>query len=581
MGYGNKSNKIISVDVTGEVDKRFNDVSGKITETDEKLYVNDWELSSKQRSKKGITVFVSDDGRIEEYTKMKPIHETEGVPLCLAVVKNWIGTTNFCDINQLKELEGIGWEMLSHTLDHPYNPVIVDMTDEDAEAQFRDSKTALNNMGLNVQSLAYVGGNYGKRERGFARKYYRSARCSDYGHDALNHSPIESHELKTFWIDTTAGFLKTYLNDSNRTRAEAIADTLSLAKSHIDSARDKNALLVFSTHTKEIDEPDLLQLWQDILNYAKQETETMTLRDALNQMGNLVEVGDFSKMGLRAKGSSHFALGADGRIDGSATVADANEYTPSTHFNLLPFGVSYCPVNSSSATQAPEQSAGVLISHKVSMDDLGFNYQEYRIFNSRRAYRRRVNADKTFTSWVPIDQVDYDSLNRYDPSTPLSNFPSGVTYNAISYSKAQSTNAPEGLAGHLITYNLGGLTYQEYRIVSRDRVYGRYHDGASFESWRLLHPRIELPDYNDFDHTTPLDDFPIGTTYSIVSGLNPNISTAPSGENGTLVTHKAKGDGQYGYNYQEYHLFDAPYTVHKRRANDGQTWSSWVQISAN
>lgn len=63
-------------------------------------------------------MFIYDDGPIEDYTKTFPIHREFDAPACVAAIANAVGTDGYLSADQLRDLEGAGWEILSHTVNH-------------------------------------------------------------------------------------------------------------------------------------------------------------------------------------------------------------------------------------------------------------------------------------------------------------------------------------------------------------------------------------------------------------------------------------------------------------------------------
>src|SRR5690625_4358252 len=307
------------------------DLTAQLAQTENKFNVNDWELSSKDRMNKGLVVFISDDGTRYDWDILKPIFVEEGVPLCLAIISDAISPPNLSD-DELREAESMGWEILSHAT---RNVDVSTLPDEEAEKEYRDSKHDLLARGFNVQSYSTPQGGYNQRERLLAKKYYRAARVSDYGEDGLNHSPIETYELKTIWLDEKWG----------RTDFQYF-------KEHIDKAIEHNALLIISTHGHAVQEETTQQTFREVVRYARDNAEVVTLRDALNKMGNLIEVGDFTKngQGTRAPATESFVVGANGDYY-PKNVTTMNKFSPDTPFSELPFGVSITPINIEKAKQ--------------------------------------------------------------------------------------------------------------------------------------------------------------------------------------------------------------------------------------
>lgn len=132
----------------------------------------------------------------------------------------------------------------------------------------------------------------------------------------------------------------------------------------------------------------------------------VTLRDALNKMGNFIEVGDFTKNGQGSKSpaSESFVVGANGDFY-PKNVTTMNKYTPDTPFSELPFGVTFTPINIEIAkqTNVPEEIAGVLVNYKTVNNDTfysGFNRQEYHIFGRDKVYKRFLQSGGEFSEWT-------------------------------------------------------------------------------------------------------------------------------------------------------------------------------------
>lgn len=67
----------------------------------------------------GKLVFTYDDGPSDDYTQAyRKAHRKEGVPGCSAVPSASVGTKDNLSAAQLRELEGAGWEIMSHSVHH-------------------------------------------------------------------------------------------------------------------------------------------------------------------------------------------------------------------------------------------------------------------------------------------------------------------------------------------------------------------------------------------------------------------------------------------------------------------------------
>ncbi|XVH30465.1 polysaccharide deacetylase family protein [Haloferacaceae archaeon DSL9] len=72
------------------------------------------------RAHDGMVVFTYDDSPVEDYTKTYAVHGEYGVPGCVAACPGLMatGASRYLSPEQLLEMHGEGWDVLSHTLEH-------------------------------------------------------------------------------------------------------------------------------------------------------------------------------------------------------------------------------------------------------------------------------------------------------------------------------------------------------------------------------------------------------------------------------------------------------------------------------
>lgn len=73
----------------------------------------------KRTKNKGVILLTFDDGLISVYENAYPIMKKYNVVGNIAVIINKIGTPGYMNITQLKELQDMGWGIVSHTMNHP------------------------------------------------------------------------------------------------------------------------------------------------------------------------------------------------------------------------------------------------------------------------------------------------------------------------------------------------------------------------------------------------------------------------------------------------------------------------------
>src|SRR5690625_3907991 len=302
----------------------------RLNSTDQQLAqienLENYEITSKGRRKQGAVVFISDDAHIGDWEVLRPIFEAEGVPFCSAVVTEWQETRPDSRMTweQLRYLQDeMGCEIMSHSHTHGRPTRIIDMTESQVRYEYEHSRNELIRRGFNVQTYRVPGGLYNTRNRNLAREYYRAMVTSNTGRDGLNHLPLETYDLVSIWLD----------NES-----DGGAKSFDYYKDHIDRAEEEGALLIISTHGYALD--GLSDLFTQVVQYAKQRSQVLTMRDALNRLGNIFESGDYSTntRGDRLPLENYFAVGADGSTAGGLNVAGHNQYDGNTPWHVFPLG---------------------------------------------------------------------------------------------------------------------------------------------------------------------------------------------------------------------------------------------------
>lgn len=281
-----ESNKVVNLVGNSQV-KQQNETENKTTNMNSQANINVSNADSVQLKVNVVNpklikqhpaiVFITDDGALADYTFTKPIFQAENIPCGICLITSKVGKDPaFMTKVQALELQGMGWEVLSHSVTHT-TPYITTMTDADAEAQYRDSKAWLLTNGFNVQSYATPGGLSNLRGRLLAKKYYRSARVSDFGVDGLNVIPVQTYALKTIWIDSTA-------TAGANARGNSI-NTLAYYQYFIDKAVTDNKLLIISFHSQDAKVHGYGTMLKQVVQYAKSKAPVMNLRDALDKIG--------------------------------------------------------------------------------------------------------------------------------------------------------------------------------------------------------------------------------------------------------------------------------------------------------
>jgi len=99
-----------------------------------------------------------DDGHLDNYTTAFPIMQKYGFTGILYVIGTYIGTDNYMNVDQIKEMAAAGWEVGSHSMSH------FDLTrlgESDLRFEVVQSRKILEEkLGVPIRSFAYPFGLY-------------------------------------------------------------------------------------------------------------------------------------------------------------------------------------------------------------------------------------------------------------------------------------------------------------------------------------------------------------------------------------------------------------------------------------
>lgn len=336
-----------------------------------------------------IAVFVDDDAHPEVYTKWKPIADTKGINITIGVKTGLVGQSGIATLDQLKELQNDGHEIVSHTKTHPK---LQDLTDSDLESELKDSHDWLVangfNKGSNILVYPYGITSTDTRIKNAARKYY------DYGIDnklSYNFMPVDN-----FFIG----------------RKDSDNNDLANLKAEVDTVLSNKGLLVFMSHSARTDfDSDKIS---QLIDYIKSKNvPIMTFAEAVKYKGNALALGEYteessvyiSKKGdMKATGfkNVNFMTGTSETMDNPITdyKADSITYKPITTSNDTFLGI-----------------GGSLITYRSSQRN--FSYQTFTPYNKTDLYMRKwdeiVDPD-TWGAWTHVAKGT-NNLNVWTTNT--------------------------------------------------------------------------------------------------------------------------------------------------------------------
>ena len=457
-----------------------------IEDLDEKFELRNWELRNRTRKPRPIVTFIDDDGRPEVWTRLKPIADQYNIPMCIAMVTNRIDKPDGLSVEQLRALVDSGWEILSHTHTHRN---LTTLSYEEQEYELRTSKEILTSLGFDVQSVAYPNGARNDDTIEIARKYYRFGRATDDGRSMPNLSPLMTYDAVVTPLGSYFAWGETPFP----------SNSLEYYKYMVDKTVETGGWLIFMTHSwyTSVHDETQQQYLRDVIEYIQSlevEVPIMTVRDALNERANIVDIGRYWIGDITKE---HFVIGCDGKSSGnwlqsSYKILPANTYTLSNQPGDFPFGTIVNVITSS--TDAPESSPGILTTAMVSpfgTYSYGYVRQEYRLSERNTTYVRYSLDSVSWSDWQLLNPVVVYPVNSRNFNSSIKAFQSG----GISYVRMtlNEEGSPLRYGGGLLITNRTAryepLQYQEFIGENNpDRVFRRHWTGSGWGNWLRITP---------------------------------------------------------------------------------------------
>lgn len=180
-------------------------------------------------STQGIVTLTFDDNYLSVYENAVPLLESYGYQGVIFTITSTIFSEGLFEgqynmkISELMELHLKGWDVQSHTVSHPYLPIL---SEQQIIRELSKSYETLDNCGFKPCAFAYPYGGYSSVSS-YVSEYYQFGRTINEG---LNELPIEDQIYPELYSVSL---------DSNR---------ISLAKEYIRQAKDENNWLIFCLH---------------------------------------------------------------------------------------------------------------------------------------------------------------------------------------------------------------------------------------------------------------------------------------------------------------------------------------------
>jgi peptidoglycan/xylan/chitin deacetylase (PgdA/CDA1 family) len=434
-----------------------------------------------KKTKIPIVTFLSDDGTIEDYTKLKPIFQEKGVPCTIAIISSFIGNGGYMNLSQIQELNALGWEISSHTVSHVSLSTLA--TDAEIINEVVNSKNTLTSLGFNIKNLVYPYGGHNLTVRNIVKQYYRSAVQVGGG--------LNAGALKTFSLRRVA--LGSYFDTGTNT------NTLDYYKSKVDEAIANNSWVIFMMHPHSVDHDATQQQYlSDLIDYIKSKNVSiLNLDNALDSVGNIMDVGDnhdgtLEYVSISSEGKFYAKSSPTPDYYTKINTTGITTSTPLTSFAMNT--VSVGTFSTVSGSGLPELGAGTLETYYF--DNSSYGFQLFYPFNVNKTYKRTWNYNtNVWNAWIDLfadaKTVPISGINAYTSSNLITDFP--LSKISVFYvNNAGASGFPNTTAGIVTTYRLGGNGWdrQEYRKYNTNELWVRYVDlSGAWTDWIPLSPQ--------------------------------------------------------------------------------------------
>lgn len=321
--------------------------------------------SSPDTLDQGMVSFIFDDGFVQDATVMLPMFQKRGLVAASAIITSDLDRPRptHLTLAQVKGLAAAGWEIMSHTVTHPW------MTEQDEATvwrEMRESVTRLQQAGLKVSTFAYPYGDHNAFTRQVASQVFQAAFISDAG---LNDARSDRLALRRIPLGS-------HLKEGQ--------DTLAYYKAQVDKAVAEKAWAVFVLHSSPlVQSPEQLAIIGQVLDYVRDRR----VKVVTPSQGVAV-------LNAKAPGLAPSALKpADVRV-----VAQAS-YSNDSVAAAFPVGVTYMVVGGGDRGGFP-LDAGTLQTTRLNPDP-GFTHQVLYGYQSARVLQRHWLS----SGWSPWTEV--------------------------------------------------------------------------------------------------------------------------------------------------------------------------------
>ena len=412
-----------------------------------------------------IVTFIDDDATWLYPSWWDSIIAAKNINISLAAVTSKVGTGGYMTLQQLKDRQTQGNDVVSHTKTHPDFGTL---TTTQAEIECKDSQQWLKDNGFEgYETIVYSGGltSTNVALKDVARKYYKYG-VATWDADSIytNTMPVDNWALKRIFIAT---------------------NTLEQLKSAVDSANANNQWLIVLSHSADFTQAEVDKLNGFIDYVQSQSVPILKFSEAVKYKGNSIALGEYTNA------NSTF-IGVNGSIKSPAKTSIINSNTST---NIMDANISTYEKDKTTRkvldgdTDTLIHNGGVVDVFRSSNSDV-YSIATFYPYETNRIYTRRWNVGgNAWKSWERVDKTDIAlTVNAGDIlAQPITYFEKRMIYiNPVS----DSSSSPDGTNGGILTtYRMidDTYSYQTYKLYNAKTTYSRRWVTSAWSAWELLY----------------------------------------------------------------------------------------------
>jgi peptidoglycan/xylan/chitin deacetylase (PgdA/CDA1 family) len=334
---------------------------------------------------KSCVSFTFDGAFVEEILTIAPLFKREGIVGTSFVETSTIGTEGIMTKDQLLELQNkYGWEIGSHTINHPSLP---SLTSKQIENELKGSKAILKSMGFVVNNVAYPNGEFDDKVMAIAKKYYNTA-SKTLQDEVSNCIPLNTYQL-----------IRASSNDGT---------TLKTYKKMVDYSFSHQRWFIIYGHAFQYT-PATLSILKNLIEYIKSlNMDIVTIQKGYERFTNKIDIGFQGRNRFNAKypkiydyNGSYFYIDATNTMKwGNLFV---NSYKASQLISDYPaeLGIVF-KVDLNGSKGFPNDKPGIVNTINIGLP--GIDKQEYYNILSGDLWARYPGIiSKKWSAWVKIN----------------------------------------------------------------------------------------------------------------------------------------------------------------------------------